>query len=277
MSMGQGQFGNSGTAPVQETGGTGNSQGQQTDTVPQDSLASPFLDAIPEADREVVSRYVKHWDQNVSRKFQDLHSQYAPYKELGDPSELQQAVQLLQVINTNPRQVYDILAEEFGQSQDQGQQSQQSQQQQTNADIFAAMPPELQEKFSQLDKHDKVLETLSDFFLKTQERDQQAEEDRELDNLLKGLRQKHGDFDTEDEEDFVLMKMQQGLDPDAAVQAMRKFTQGKINAANQETNSLPPILSGGGNIAQPPVDVNKLNNGEVKTLVAQMLQQSAQG
>ena len=259
------------TAPAVDSG-----QGQNdgtTETQEDSGLASPFLDAIPEADREIVGRYVKHWDQNVTRKFDEIHNKYKPYEEIGaDPTELQQAYQLFQAVSNDPKQVYELLAEEFGPKEAQA--IVEGEQNKTEADIFAQMPPELKTKFDQLDKHDQVLEMMAQDYLSRQQSSQQEQEDAELEAVLKGLREKHGNFNEGDEEDFVLMKMQQGVDPDDAVKALKAITQGKVNEAAAATEGLPKILSGGGSIAQPPVDPAKLNNHEVKKLVAQFLQQA---
>ena len=261
------------TAPVVDSG-----QGQNdgtTETQEDSGLASPFLEAIPEADREIVGRYVKHWDQNVTRKFDEIHSKYKPYEEIGaDPTELQQAYQLFQAVSNDPKQVYDLLAEEFGPKE--AQQIVEGEQNKTEEDIFAQMPPELKSKFEQLDKHDQVLEMLAQYYLTDQQTTQQQQEDAELEEVLKGLREKHGNFNEGDEEDFVLMKMQQGVDPDKAVEALKAITQGKVNEAAAATSGLPPILSGGGSIAQPPVDPAKLTNHETKNLVAELLRQAHQ-
>ncbi len=248
-----------GQTPLEESGTT------TTDDI-SDSLASPFLEQIPEADRETVARYIKGWDAQVTNKFQQVHDTYKPYKDLGDVETLTQAQQLYNLIENDPKQVYDLLNAEFGTSTTpQGQ----TQAQPDADDIFSQLPEPVRNKFATLDKHDQVLEMMAQDYIQRQEREKEAQEEKELDAYMSNLQKKHGDFDQE----YVLMKMGAGMDGDKAVGAWNSMIQARINKAGGANQNAPSVLSGGGGFATAGKDVNTLTSNETKALVAKMMEQ----
>ena len=52
------------------------------------SLANPFLNGMPEEHRTLLAPYVKKWDGQVTKKFQDYSSKLKPYEQLGPVDEL---------------------------------------------------------------------------------------------------------------------------------------------------------------------------------------------
>src|SRR5215831_7559944 len=87
----------------------------QTSPSGEQGLANDFLARVPEADREVVGRYVKDWDAGVTRRFQDIHARYQPYDQLGQYSDLAQYKAVFEYLRDNPQAVYKTLHEHFGQ------------------------------------------------------------------------------------------------------------------------------------------------------------------
>jgi hypothetical protein len=140
-----------------ESGGnsqTQQDQGQNTG----DSLAGDFLKNVDPAHKIILEPYVKQWDAGVTKKFQDLHSQYAPYKDLGDPETLQQAIGLYQALNSDPQAFFEAMQEAF----DEGQAGEQG----TGIvdgelpEEFQGLPPAFVEQFQQMAK---VQEALAEF------------------------------------------------------------------------------------------------------------------
>src|SRR5213078_3895076 len=120
MSEGQGQTQTQGTAPAQTQGGEGQGSGapaqqqaaQQQGAQTDYSLANGFLERVSPEHRAIVEPYVRQWDAGVTRRFQELHSQMAPYQELGaEPEQMQQALEIMEILNTNPWQIYGVLHE----------------------------------------------------------------------------------------------------------------------------------------------------------------------
>ena len=83
------------------------------------SLSSDFLANVPESDRAVVSRYIKDWDSGVTKKFQEIHGQYEPYKQLGDVDKLRQAVEVYDLLDNSPEIIYETLKQHFSEIQPQ--------------------------------------------------------------------------------------------------------------------------------------------------------------
>lgn len=232
------------------------------------SLASDFLTRIPENDRAVVERYVKQWDAGVTRRFQDLHSQYQPYQELGEVEELQKAVNLINMLNEDPERFYYALQDqlELGDGTTAGIQQNPAVQEQ-NA---PGLPPEF---VSRIDKQEEMLKSIAEYVLGMHNQQQESAEDAQLDDYMGLLHQEYGDFD----DDYVLTKMYHGMDGGDAVKAYQKLVQQQINAANSVTNGLPPTLSsgsGGGAVPAEQIDLGRIPSGQVKSLVADIIAQS---
>lgn len=278
MPTGQGQETETGTeqppvengfiAPPEQSTGTA----QPTEN--PDSLANPFLNNIPELDRQVVAKYIKDWDAGVTRKFQEIHSQYEPYKQLGaSPEDLQAAFNIYQQLNQDPKAFYQALADALGDElEEQGQQE--TPPQQVNP-AFQGLPPEFQAEYQQTRK---AVEALAQYILDQQDSQKQQAEDAELDNYIKTLRDKHGDFD----EEYVLTKMYTaGMDGEQAIAAWKQSVQDYINKAGGVQNSGQPVfkpLHGGGSVPnEESKKITDLSRNETKNLVAELMRQSVEG
>jgi hypothetical protein len=235
------------------------------ESVESDSLASPFLERIPEADREVVGRYIKDWDAGVTRKFQSIHEQYAPFKGM-DAEETQQAMALMQLINEDPQRVYDLLGQSL---QPQGQPGQQQMPQNPFADANGDvdLPPQFIDKFTRMEQ---TLEALAGRFLQDAEQRQAEQEDQQLEQYMGALQNKYGEFD----EDWVLSKMLGGMDGEQAVKEYGQWLQQQINSRMSQKRPVP-VLGGGGSVPPNGVDPTKMSGGDVRKLVADMLAQGA--
>lgn len=264
------------------------------------SLASDFLQQIPEADREVVGRYVPAWDAGVTRRFQALHQEYNPYKELGDPETLQQALQVYRLMEESPEVIYAILAKELASQQEpQGFPQQGFQQGQFQPQAFVPptqgftppgyqpppvgggfqqppvtqpsqfqVPPELMQK---IELQETVLGQVAQFVIDQQRQSQEAQEDMALERELTLLKTQYGDFD----EDYVLSLMEKGVDADSAVKSWHGKVQELLNQAGQATNNLPPVLTGGGAPPGEQQTVQTLDRKSTKDLVANLVAQAA--
>lgn len=261
------------SAPEPSENGT-TQQPAQTEENP-DSLANPFLANIPELDRQVVAKYIKDWDAGVTRKFQEIHSQYEPYKQLGaDPEDLQAAVNIYQQLNSDPKAFYEALADALGEElAEQGQQGTPPQQQINPA--FQGLPPEFQAEYQQTRK---AVEALAQHILNQENAQKAQQEDAELDNYIKSLREKHGDFD----EEFVLTKMyNSNMDGDQAIAAWKQSVQNYINqVGGVQQGSGPKFkpLHGGGSVPNEEAKkITDLSRNETKNLVADIMRQSVEG
>lgn len=258
----------------QETTGTDTStpetSGQGSE--PEYSLASEFLSRVPENDRAVVERYVKQWDAGVTRRFQDLHSQYAPYQELGEVEDLQKAIGLIEMLNEAPERFYYALQEQLGiaDGTQAGVPTEQQQPVGGGEQNQPGLPPEF---VSRIDKQEEMLKSIAEYVLNLHNTQQESVEDQELEQYMQLLHDEYGDFD----DDYVLTKMFHGADGDSAVKAYMNLVQQQVNAANAPASGLPPTLSsgsGGGAVPTEQIDLGKIPRNDVKSLVADILAQS---
>lgn len=237
-------------------GGAGNgNQGSSGDQ----GLANDFLARIPEADREVVGRYVKDWDAGVTRRFQDLNARYEPYKNLGSYEDIVKAVQLFQYVQANPEQVYKDLHAHYGQQQGQ---------QQSQEDEWGDLPQSVQDRLRKMDQHEQMLTALAERVIGMNNESQEAAEDRQLDEYLKALSTQYGDFD----EDFVLAKMYSGMD---GAQAVQEF-QNRFGGGNQQQQRFS-VLTGSGAVGQQGTfNPAKAPGQDVRNMVGEMLKYAQQ-
>lgn len=82
------------------------------------------LAKIPEGFHPVVKPAFEEWDKAVQDRLSEVQSKYNPYKHFvesrTDPTQLREAYELYQLIQSDPRRVYDAMAQNFGFA-DQGQ------------------------------------------------------------------------------------------------------------------------------------------------------------
>lgn len=255
------------TGPAQQTPGTGAGQGSS-----EYSLAAEFLQQVPEAQRPLIEPHIKKWDAGVTKRFQELHSQYQPYKEIGaDPEQLQQAWALAQALEQRPEEIYQVLKDYYENGE--GAQQQGLQPQPPGAqeeEVYSQLPPEIVQR---LDRNDRMLEQMAQYILNSRQKESEAAEDAELDETFSSLRESHGDFD----EDWVLVKISQGMDPAQAVQSWQSMIQQQINAASGAGEGLPPILGGGGSLPAETLNIKDMPRNKVKELVAGLVSSVNQG
>lgn len=233
-----------------------------------DSLANPFLESIPDEDKPIVEKYIKTWDANVTKKFQEIRDTYRPYKDLGvEPEVLQSAMQMWNAANADPKAFYLTLSEavkELGILDDLNGQAPPPVNNGNNGGLpeYEGLPPAFVEEWSGVKQ---TLAGINEFIQSEKTSRESQQQQQQLDSLLKELHTKHGDFD----EPAVLGRMLKGLSPEDAV---KNYKQDLENTINSRTKRNPPQLPGEGSTPFDQVDRSKLNNpSDRRQLVADML------
>lgn len=225
-----------------------------------DDLASPFLAKIPEVDRNVVAKYINEWNRGVTQRFQSIHDQYRPFKG-ADPDEYQNAIALTRLVNEQPEQVFQQLAEHLGYDleDDDDVQYQGS----DNPWAEYGVPDELAQEFQQMREINEALaaKVMSMDTATQDEADQQA-----LDDLLDDLHEQYGEYN----EDFVMTQILRGMNPEQAVQAWNQEIQNSINSRGS-SKPPPTILGGSGTVPQSGVDPRKMSGKDVRQYIADQL------
>lgn len=226
------------------------------------------LSAVPEDKHSEVTGHLRNWDQN----FQRVQSDYAPFKEFKEagvsPDQIRMGMGLMQALEQNPKQVYDLLAQQFnfndGAPSGQGDAEPED-------DPYENLPDAVKAQLGLIPDLQQKMETLLNWAVGQQNSSTEAQEDEALDNLMNQLRQQHGDFD----EHYVLSKMQAGQDPAEAIKDYNAFVE-RISTEAQRPKA-PKIFgsSGSGVPGEQRLDPAKMNSQETKSYVAQLLAHNA--
>lgn len=267
--------------------GTATSERQESfseqESASSDSLADGFLKNVQEDHRPIVEQYIRDWDSGVTKRFQEIHSQYEPYKAFQEqgiqPEQLGLAIDVLQTLDSNPKQIYDLLGSmleeelkaEQGQSNGQGNQE-------PGEEWLADLPPQFVQQFKQ---QGELLEALSQFIVTQHQsvelEQQQAAEDQALDEFLSSMKEKYGEFD----EGYVLALMGAGIDGEQAIKQFQSLTQNIIGqreaSGNGPSAKVPPIIPPGGNLGSDAKDIASADSKETRNFVAELLRSANQG
>jgi len=253
----------------QQNSGTG-SQGQETQQqqqqVQQQQNAAPYapyLERVPESVRGVIEPIFKEWDAGVQQRFERLHSQMSwaePWQEIAqqyEPDTVSQAINVLSALEQNPQGFYEAIAQAYGFNQ---QQAQQIAQQGTLESGEENNDPRLQGL-------EEKLNSIAEFLVSQQQETQQSQEEKEFFQELQRLKEQHGDFD----EDYVITKIANGLDPEQAVLKYRELVTGQAQQLMAPGQQAPVVMSSGGGVPSQSIDFKNLDRKGTQGLVAAAL------
>ncbi len=175
-------------------------------------FAQGVLKNIPDQDRAIVQKYMKDWDGNVTKKFQEIHKEYEPYKAYGSVEDLASTQEIISMINDNPMEFYNRMTQALRDSGMLEDDNMSGNEEVSNLPEFEGVPKEFVEKFQQTQEQlNRVMEYI--------EGDSTAKEQKELlqrfDARVAELHTTHGDFD----EDYFITKLSQGYSEEEAIKA----------------------------------------------------------
>lgn len=227
---------------------------------PSDNPAwNSALEGIPEEFHGKLKDEFSRWDSGVNDRFNKIHEEYAPWKEYTkqgyDAETINFALGVVDKLDKEPQFVYNQLEtylKEKGllQGQESGTEDNEA------VEYDDPRIGELYEGFT----------TLAELTLKDKEEKQHAEQDAILDRELHLAAEKYGQFD----EEYVLSKIEAGMDTEEAVQAYHTFVNSLLTNRNR-----PPaprlIGSAGAFPGQQQVDPKTLDGAQRKALVTDIL------
>lgn len=239
-----------------------------------------LLGALPEGLHTVVKPYLEKWDTGVQQKFQEVHSQYAPFKPFleneVDPQVLSQAYDLYNLINTDPERVYKQMQAAFGFGSEQGQQEQQSQADPNSPFDFGEGQEDSQfdienhPKFKELQQQ---LEQVSNSVQAKYEEELQQQVDQELSQEIDSLYERHGlDPNDSTAEEFALGLAMAGMPLDKAFDKYMEIRQQVLQSDPNRT--APRVLPASGGVPSSRIDPAQLKDGETKQLLANLIKQA---
>lgn len=222
-------------------------------------FAQGILNGIPETDRPIVSKYIKDWDGNVTKKFQSIHEQYAPYKDLGPVEDVQEALNWIGMLNEDPIQFYNLIGQALKEN------NMFPDDETDDYDTlpeFEGLPPQFVDRFSNLEQR---MAKFMDSFEQFQSSTQEEKQIQQIDKLLSEMHTKHGEFD----EDWVLMQISRGVSPDDAIKA---FQENIVQKYSSQKRPAPTLISGPGSVPSGQADFSKMTKEEKMAYAVQRLQ-----
>lgn len=236
-----------------------------------------IFDKLPGGYQQMIAPTLQKWDKN----FQQVQEQFAPYKSFAEQKvsadDIQQAMELRKLALENPRQIFDVLqqtfGEEWGLTQGQPETPQVPQQGQPQDQVTDLSAPPNPADFD-ITQHPKVQEmmknqdTMAQYLATQIQQQQQIEQDQALDAEITRLKEKYGDWD----EATVFSYAQ--ADPGKPLEqfvlqykALEEQIRSRPGAADGHPRLVPP----GGGIPSEAVDVTKLSGQDRRGLVANYL------
>jgi hypothetical protein len=237
--------------------------------VVEDSLGNQFLSKIPEQDRPIVGKYVKDWDGNVTKKFQELRGQLKPYQELGDLEQIQKAHNFYNNFRTNGNQVFGQMVKGFFDHYGENAPTE------LNKLLGIEMPneevndweetseePDPNEVFQQ--NVSAELEQLREFKETYEQQQLEAQLEKQVDSMVTAVHNTRSDIP----EKFVLQGIAAGAQPEAIIAFYDEI---RNSGSQQAPRNPPPIMGGQGGVPSGQVDVTNLTPQQRKAAVAQYL------
>jgi hypothetical protein len=227
------------------------------------------LSVLPEQFHEAVTPHFQKWDQSAQQRIEQANSQisqfepFKPFVENGiSPEDLEQGIQLMYHMNTNPQAVYQALAEAHGFG------ANQIESEETEEEEDGFQDPRFEQFQSEQAQLREGLDLVAQTILQQKQRETEAEAEAEIDAEMKALSEKHPGIS----EEFALSLMLNGFDANQIGERWAAMTQG-ILSSNPRPFA-PTVMgssSGGTGLPSQAIDPKTLGDKETRNLVVQML------
>ena len=250
-----------------------------SEEIPEEySLASPFLNGMPEEHRTLLSPYVKKWDGQVTKKFQDYSNMLKPYQALGPVEELQKYSNFANNFRQDPeglfRLMWNGLQEQYGDDfQSELLRILELQEEQEMSEDYGysgeeeqPVGPDPNEAFQQNVMQE--LNELREWRANFERQQEEAVGQEQLDSVLDQMHTAYGDFN----DDFITLELSKHGDVAQAMQAWNELI-GKYSSQQTPQRQAPKIMGGQGGVPSGQVDTDKLRGNQRRDAVANMLAQ----
>jgi hypothetical protein len=242
------------------------------------SLANPFLNGMPEEHRTLLSPYVKKWDGQVTKKFQDYSNRLKPYEALGPVEELQKYYNFANNFRSDPETLFRLmwkgLEEQYGDSFQQEllrileieqEMSDDYESVEEAPEAPVGRDPALEQfQNSVMQELNELREWRANF----EQSQEEAMGQEQLDDVLGQMHNAFGDFN----DDFIVMELAKHGDVQQAMKAWNALI-GKYSSQQAPARQAPKIMGGQGGVPSGQVDTDKLRGADRKQAVANMLAQ----
>jgi hypothetical protein len=250
-------------------------QEEQQNNQPEEVKLNPawnkVLEPLPQEFHKQITPHLQEWDSNFAK----VQSEYAPYKPLLEnnvPFEsIQKAFQLAELLNANPRAVYDELGQRFGFNSGQGQQQVEDEKDDTDDQLDVGQQQFDITKNPQFVQLQNAFNALQQGITQQQEQEiraqQEAQAQREIDSEFAALESKTGKLDESVKTEIVRRAIMLG---DARGDGQYHIEEGYRDYAafvnrirNSRANSTAPdVLNGNGGIPQTKRKYSEMDEEE---------------
>ncbi len=228
----------------------------------------PLIEGLDSSWNDVVSAFPEDRRSELGSQLKSRVESYEALKpwetftKAGHSTEsVQQAVDVYNILNNNPREVYETIGQYLGITPQQAQkvvESTEGGNDEDDDDPYSAEVEQLKQQ----------VRVLSELQLAQHQQEtnakQAAEQDQALEAELSALKAQHGDFPEQE----VLMRMYH-LNM-TAEEALANYNELADNI--RARRPAPTLLGGSGSIPNRRIEPQKLNSQDTRSLVAQMMQ-----
>lgn len=226
---------------------------------------APLFEGLGSEWNDIVGAFPEDRRAELAPKLKERLSPYEalePWKDFHSkgikPEQVNNALNLYNFIETNPRDVYEAIGQSLN--------------------ITPAQAEKVVEELDNADQDDPRIaalqhkvDTLAQITLAERQQVTQQkiaeEQDRKIEAEINEVKKKYGDID----EDEILMRMaHKGMTADEAAQEYM----GRVSEI-QKRRPAPFVLGGGGTVPNKQLDPTKLSGADTKSLVAQMMDHAA--
>lgn len=223
---------------------------------------------VTDEQRSMLEPLIKQWDAGITRRFQELQGELKNYEvlkeaELTDPSDIETLVNLNNMLENDPKGLYELL-KEAGLKLDEITEPVIQKPSETSTEI----PKELQDKITQMEE---LLTVLAQGELTRVGSAQEEADSKQLDGYIKLMHDEFGDFNDE----YVTLKLGQGKSAKEAIDAWNEVKTSFSPVV--ESKSAPKVLSGSGGPIVENNDVTKLDRSATKELIVKILENAQKG
>lgn len=223
------------------------------------------LSAIPEQFHQVLTPHFEKWDQSAQQRIEQANqtvSQFEPYKPFVEngisAQDLEQGIQLMYQLNTNPQAVYNALAEAYGFNAATGEIEGEEEEGEED--------PNFQDP--RFDSLQQGLDLVAQTLLQQEQQKLESQAEAQIDTELNQLREKHPNIS----EEFALSLMVNGFGIDDIGKQWDAISQ---NILQQNPRPFAPQVlgnsSGGTGLPSQAIDPKTLSGKDTRNLVVQML------
>lgn len=234
-----------------------------------------LLEVIPSSLHPLMTPHLQKWDKGVQDRFQQVQSQYAPYKSFiddkADPQELEAARQIFRALNSNPREFYDRMTQHYAQEWGLNVGGQGQEQNAGDDYSLEGLEGDDQENplLKQLQEQQQMMVEFLNNDLKAREEAEnqriQEEADRQVESEIAEATAKYGAISDE----RMRMVLSYAASTNTPLPESFDFVMGQFGAAQQK--QMTPILTPGGGTPLTQANPADMDKKQTLGLVQQIL------